>query len=309
MRKWLIGALLAATAAVPTLAQAQDGERRGRGGERSDEARAERREARQAQRAERQQASPEQRAERQAERQQNRIERQQQRVEPVAQPRVEAPRVRAEAQADFGARRDGNAAARQRLREQLRDDPVAARRTWRNAEQAAPAVRADRDDRQRGDRVRRDRDDGVQWSRNDRDDRRWNDRQRNDRQWNDRQRIDRQWDHRGGGWDRQANRSWNRDWRRDGRYDWNGYRSNNRNAFRLPRYYAPYGWNYGYRRFSVGALLSQVLWSQSYWIDDPYEYRLPEAYGPYRWVRYYNDALLVDIRSGQVIDTVYGMFY
>ena len=46
-----------------------------------------------------------------------------------------------------------------------------------------------------------------------------------------------------------------------------------------------------------------------YWIGDPYSYRLPEAYGPYRWVRYYNDALLVDLRSGFVVDTVYGIFY
>ena len=41
----------------------------------------------------------------------------------------------------------------------------------------------------------------------------------------------------------------------------------------------------------------------------PYDYRLPEAYGPYRWVRYYNDALLVDIYTGEVVDTVYDIFW
>ena len=102
---------------------------------------------------------------------------------------------------------------------------------------------------------------------------------------------------------------WSRNWRTDNRYDWNRYRSNNRYAYRLPRYYSPYGWNYGYRRFSIGVTLSSVLWGQNYWIDDPWSYRLPEAYGPYRWVRYYNDALLIDLETGQVIDTVYDIFW
>ncbi|MEO5493840.1 MAG: RcnB family protein [Sphingomonas sp.] len=108
-----------------------------------------------------------------------------------------------------------------------------------------------------------------------------------------------------------GNRSgnWNRGWRSNNQYDWQRYRTSNRNAFRLPRYYAPYGWSYGYRRFSIGLLLDQVLFSQSYWIDDPYNYRLPEADGEYRWVRYYNDALLVDIYTGEVVDTVYDIFY
>ena len=102
---------------------------------------------------------------------------------------------------------------------------------------------------------------------------------------------------------------WNREWRGDTRYNWQSYRTSNRNAYRLPRYYAPYGWNYGYRRFSIGVTLSSALFAQGYWIDDPYDYRLPEVYGPYRWVRYYNDALLVDIYSGQVVDVVYDIFW
>lgn len=103
--------------------------------------------------------------------------------------------------------------------------------------------------------------------------------------------------------------NWNRGWRGNDRYDWQRYRTSNRNIFRLPRYYAPYGWNYGYRRFSIGFMLDQVLFSRSYWIDDPYNYRLPEVDGEYRWVRYYNDALLVDIYSGEVVDVVYDIFY
>jgi len=130
------------------------------------------------------------------------------------------------------------------------------------------------------------------------DDRGWNDgRNRGDgRDWND----GRRYDTRSG--------AWNRGWRNDDRFDWGRYRQANRGAYRLPRYYAPSGWGYGYRRFSVGVSLSSILFSENYWIEDPYTYRLPEAYGPYRWVRYYDDALLVDLRSGQVVDTVYDIF-
>lgn len=102
---------------------------------------------------------------------------------------------------------------------------------------------------------------------------------------------------------------WNRGWRGDTRYDWSRYRDRNRGAYRLPRYYAPQGAGYGYRRFGVGIQLSRSLFGRSYWLDDPYAYRLPPAYGPYRWVRYHGDALLVDLRSGRVIDGVYDIFY
>ncbi len=103
--------------------------------------------------------------------------------------------------------------------------------------------------------------------------------------------------------------AWNRGWRNDNRYAWSNYRASNRGAYRLPRYYAPSGWGSGYRRFGVGFSLNSILYNQNYWIQDPYTYRLPEAYGPYRWVRYYNDALLVDLDSGRVVDTVYDIFW
>lgn len=109
------------------------------------------------------------------------------------------------------------------------------------------------------------------------------------------------------GWD--DRRGWSNGWRGDRRYDWRGYRSYNRDIYRLPRYYAPSGWGYGYRRFSIGYILTSLLFSPQYWIDDPYYYRLPDAYGPYRWVRYYDDALLVDMRTGQVVDVVYDIFW
>lgn len=157
------------------------------------------------------------------------------------------------------------------------------------------------------------------------DNRRWNDyrgndNRRNEGQWNGNGRND-TWRNDGrnnGGrnevrnnWQNQYrdwNRNWSRDWRRDQRYDWQRYRYSNRSLFRGQDYYAPYGWDYGYRRFSIGFTLSSILFDQQYWIDDPYEYRLPPAYGPYRWVRYYDDVLLVDLRTGRVVDTIYDFF-
>jgi hypothetical protein len=154
-----------------------------------------------------------------------------------------------------------------------------------------------RDSARNNDRDRnwRDNDRTRDWSRNDNrgNDRTWNYQRRlNDRdRWSDYRR----WDNNG--------------WRSDRRYDWQRYRTQNRYIYRLPTYYAPYGWNYGYRRFSIGIYLSNVLFGSSYWIDDPYEYRLPPAYGPLRWVRYYDDALLVDIRDGYVVDVIHGFFW
>ena len=147
-----------------------------------------------------------------------------------------------------------------------------------------------------------------------RDDDRRRDGFQNGNRRDDGRRDDRRWDDRRGGstWysDRNdGNRGgWNRGWRGNTRYDWARYRTANRNAYRLPRYYAPSGWG-GYRRFGIGTTVASGLWGQNYWIADPFAYRLPEAYGPYRWVRYYGDALLIDLRTGLVVDSVYDIFW
>ncbi len=184
--------------------------------------------------------------------------------------------------------------------------------------------------------------DGQHWNGQQSDRPQWNGQPRDAQNWNGQHGPDGHWDgrrddgHRWNGnapvrqdqyrqnhdhqdWDRDHdrnhngdwnnNRSWSRDWRQDRRYDWQRYRNDNRYAFRSEQYYAPYGWNYGYRRFSIGFSLSNILFDQQYWIDDPYAYRLPPAYGPYRWVRYYDDVLLVDLRSGRVVDAIYDFFW
>ena len=51
------------------------------------------------------------------------------------------------------------------------------------------------------------------------------------------------------------------------------------------------------------------FYGQRYWIADPYRYRLPRLNGPQRWVRYGNDVLLIDIRSGRVLSVYDGFFW
>lgn len=102
-------------------------------------------------------------------------------------------------------------------------------------------------------------------------------------------------------------RDWTRDWRNDHRYDWRRHRDRNRITFHLGTYYDPY--RYGYRRFSIGYNLWPSYYGSNYWLNDPWMYRLPPVYGPYRWVRYYDDALLVNIYTGQVVDVIYSFFW
>ena len=105
----------------------------------------------------------------------------------------------------------------------------------------------------------------------------------------------------------ETSRRWSRNWHRDGRYDWRRHRDRHRSRFHLSFYFDPFGWNY--RRYNVGWRLWPSYYSQDYWLDDPWQYRLPPAYGPYRWIRYYDDALLVNIYTGTVVDVIHNFFW
>lgn len=180
------------------------------------------------------------------------------------------------------------------------------RNNWRDNDSGRDRDRAARDWNRDGRVDGRDWNrDGRNWDRDGRG-RDWNDGRRGNDwrtdQWRGGRRLDE-----GERWREQ--RRWSNNWRNDRRYDWRWYRDRNRSAYRLPSYYAPYGWNYGYRRFSIGIFLNSILFSNQYWIDDPWDYRLPPSYGTLRWIRYYDDALLVDIRDGYVVDVIYDMFW
>ena len=101
--------------------------------------------------------------------------------------------------------------------------------------------------------------------------------------------------------------NWRNDWRHDRRYDWRDWRRRHQSTFRIGFYYDPFGWDY--MRYGIGWRLWPSYYSSNFWLNDSWQYRLPPAYGPYRWVRYYNDALLVNIYTGQVVDVEYDFFW
>ena len=105
----------------------------------------------------------------------------------------------------------------------------------------------------------------------------------------------------------QPSSRWRTDWRHDRRYDWRDWRRRHRSHFHLGFYYDPFGWDYF--RYGIGWRLWPSYYRSSYWLNDPWQYRLPRAYGPYRWIRYHNDALLVNIYTGNVVDVIYDFFW
>lgn len=100
---------------------------------------------------------------------------------------------------------------------------------------------------------------------------------------------------------------WSTNWRNNQRYDWGDYRRQHRSVYHLRSYRDPFGW--GHQLFSIGWRLWPNYYSSNYWINDPWMYRLPPAPPGTRWIRYYNDALLVDMWSGEVIDVIPGLFW
>jgi hypothetical protein len=100
---------------------------------------------------------------------------------------------------------------------------------------------------------------------------------------------------------------WRNHWRNDRKYDWRNWRNRHRSTFHLGFYYDPFGWNY--RPYSIGWRLWPSYYSSRFWINDPWQYRLPYAPPGTRWIRYYNDAILVDSFTGEVVDVIYDFFW
>ena len=100
---------------------------------------------------------------------------------------------------------------------------------------------------------------------------------------------------------------WSTNWRNNSRYDWQNHRRHHRSWFHLGFYYDPFGW--GYQPYQIGWRLWPSYYSSRYWINDPWQYRLPYAPAGTQWVRYYDDAVLVDTWSGQVVDVIYNFFW
>lgn len=144
------------------------------------------------------------------------------------------------------------------------------------------------------------------WRRQGWHDGRRTDRYRDRRDW---RRDDWRWSWNGrSGWDRRDFRRWDNRWRTNRTYNWFSYRNNHRVIYSPGIYYAPFR-SHRYTRLSIGWFLDSLFFQPRYFILDPWYYRLPPVYGPYQWVRYYDDVLLVDIYTGEVVDVIYDFFW
>lgn len=97
-----------------------------------------------------------------------------------------------------------------------------------------------------------------------------------------------------------------REARREYREDWRDYRGRHADVYRAGRWEAPRG--HGYRAVNVGHRFDRAFYERRYWVD-PYRYHLRPARSWQRWVRYGNDVLLVDVRSGRVLEVNRRFFY
>lgn len=105
---------------------------------------------------------------------------------------------------------------------------------------------------------------------------------------------------------REARRELRED-RRELREDWRDYRRSNPNVYRIGGYRGPVG--YRYRPVTVGYRFAPNYYARPYWVNDYARYRLARPqFGYQRWVRYGNDVVLVDTRSGRVA-RVYNRFF
>ena len=87
--------------------------------------------------------------------------------------------------------------------------------------------------------------------------------------------------------------AWHRNFRAEKRYHWRPYNK-------------PRGWYY--RRWAFGMIFPVIFWQRDYWITDYWNFGLPNPPYGYVWVRYGDDAVLVNVRTGYILQIVYSLF-
>lgn len=90
-----------------------------------------------------------------------------------------------------------------------------------------------------------------------------------------------------------------------GNNDWRNYRTYNRGLYARGNWRAPFR----YTTFRIGGRIGPVYYGSAYWIRDPWRYRLPAAGYGRRWVRHYNDVILVNYRTGRVVNVIRGFYF
>ena len=95
--------------------------------------------------------------------------------------------------------------------------------------------------------------------------------------------------------------------RRETREDWRDYRRTHGDDFRRGAYAGPRG--YRYRPITVGYRFAPTYYGRNYWVSDWQRYRLARPGYNQQYIRYGNDVVLVDIRSGRALRVFGGFFY
>ena len=89
--------------------------------------------------------------------------------------------------------------------------------------------------------------------------------------------------------------------------DWYRHTYRAEKRYRIRPYVRPRGW-YAYN-WALGEILPPLFWARSYWIVSYWLYGLPIPPVGCIWVRYNHDALLIDRRTGEIIEVIYDIFY
>ena len=97
-----------------------------------------------------------------------------------------------------------------------------------------------------------------------------------------------------------------REARREYHEDWRDYRARHPDHYRGPAWAGPRG--YRWRPVNVGYRFEPAFYERRYWVD-PYRYHLRPVHGWQRWVRYGNDVVLIDIRTGRVLAVESSFFF
>lgn len=92
---------------------------------------------------------------------------------------------------------------------------------------------------------------------------------------------------------------------REDRQDWRSYKQRNRNAFRGTRFNAPFR----YRTFNSGVNIGASYYAPRYRVGNYASYRLPNPGRFQTYVRHYNDVLLVNTRTGRVVQVYRGFYW
>lgn len=93
--------------------------------------------------------------------------------------------------------------------------------------------------------------------------------------------------------------------RRDYDRELRDYRRSHRSVYARGNWNAPFR----YQHWNNGARIGANYYAPRYYVANPQRYRLRPVASNMRWVRHYDDVLLVNIRTGRVVEVHRGFFW